>query len=152
MEFLTQQRLIWKGHGGAKSALSSIDLDSTSDFQTGGTVTSAVGSWCTRVLAAETDPSGMGRWSCLTFIGRQNRRISVITGYRCVRSPSDCSAWTQEKVFLWAKHNKQCPRPRRQFIEISFTFLSINATKDMILLLPWMPMKPLARNLPVYPS
>jgi hypothetical protein len=81
MDFLTQQHTIWKGLGGAKSALSSINLDSTSDFQTGGTATSAVGAWCIRVLATETDPSGMGRWSCLTFIGRQNHRISVITGY-----------------------------------------------------------------------
>ena len=54
MDFLTQQRLTWKGLGGAKSALSSIALDSGSDFQTGGTVTSAVGPWCTRVLSAET--------------------------------------------------------------------------------------------------
>jgi hypothetical protein len=81
MEFMNQQRLVWKGHGGVKSAVSSIDLPSTSDFQTVGTVTSAVGSWCTRVLTAKTDPSGMGRWSCLTFIGRQNRWISIITGY-----------------------------------------------------------------------
>jgi hypothetical protein len=123
MEFLSQQRLVWKGHGGAKSALSSIDLDSTSDFQTGGTITSVVGPWCTRVLMAESDPSGMSRWSCLTFIGRQNRRISIITGYQCVCSPGDCSAWTQEKVFLRAKQNKQSSHPQRQFIENLISFI-----------------------------
>jgi hypothetical protein len=129
MNFLTQQRTIWKGLGGAKSALSSIDLDSASDFQTGGTATSAVGAWCTRVLATETDPLGMGRWSCLTFIGHQNRRISVVTGYRCVRSLGDNSVWTQEKFFLRAKLNKANPHPGRQFIEDLTHFLKLKRTQ-----------------------
>ena len=116
MDFLSQQRLVWKGLGGAKSAMSSIALENTSDFLTGGTVTSAVGHWCTRVLHTESDPSGMGRWSSVTFIGRQHRRITVVTGYRCVRSSGDNSVWSQEKIFLRAKLNKNSPHPRRQFI------------------------------------
>jgi hypothetical protein len=84
MEFLGQQCSVWKGQGGVKTAVSSINLDSLSDYQTGGTVTSAVGPWCTRVLSTDSDPSGMDHWSSLTFIGRQHHCITVVTGYRCV--------------------------------------------------------------------
>ena len=41
-DFLARQRKTWQY---AKTAFSSIDLESSSDYMTGGTVTSAVGSW-----------------------------------------------------------------------------------------------------------
>jgi len=112
-EFLTQQRKVWKY---ATTAFSSIDLPSSSDYLTGGTITSAVGSWSTRVSQKEEDPSGMGRWSSLTFIGKQNKKLTIITGYRCVRSSGDGSAWTQEKIFMRDRQSKEAPHPRKQFI------------------------------------
>jgi len=112
-EFLTQQRKVWKY---ATTAFSSIEIPSSSDYLTGGTLTSAVGSWSTRVSKKEEDPSGMGRWSSLTLIGKQNKKLTIITGYRCVRSSGDGSAWTQEKIFMRDRQSKEAPHPRKQFI------------------------------------
>jgi hypothetical protein len=124
MEFLGQQCSVWKGQGGIKTAVSSINLDSLLDYQTGGTVTSAVGPWCTQVLSTNSDPSGMGRWSSLTFIGRQHHRITIVTGYRCIQSSGNTSAWTQEKVYLHAKLHQSNPHPRQQFILDLICFLN----------------------------
>jgi hypothetical protein len=134
MEFLGQQRSVWKGQGGVKTALSSINLDSLFDYQTGGTVTSAIGPWCTQVLFTDSDPSGMGRWSSLTFIGRQHRRITVFTGYRCIQSSGNTSAWTQEKVYLRAKLNQSNPHPCHQFILDLICFLNDKRSQDHDLL------------------
>ena len=119
-DFLHQQRKVWNY---AATAFSTIDLESTSDYKTGGTLTSAVGAWSSRVAKKEMDPTGMGRWSCLTFVGKKNKRLSVITGYRCVRSTGDGSAWTQEKIYMRAKQEKTSPNPRRQFILDMITFV-----------------------------
>jgi hypothetical protein len=48
-----------------------INIDSPSDYTTGRTLTSAVGSWSSWVQMKEKDPSGMGQWSSITFVGKQ---------------------------------------------------------------------------------
>jgi hypothetical protein len=56
-------------------------MESSSDYMTGGTLTSTVDKWSSRVLTKESDPSGMGRWSSQTLAGRKNTKIMIITGY-----------------------------------------------------------------------
>jgi hypothetical protein len=48
-------------------------MESPTDHITGGIITSALGSWSSRVLSAEQDPTGMGRWSKLLFTGKKQR-------------------------------------------------------------------------------
>ncbi len=111
--FLHRQQSIWKY---ANTSFSSIDISSLSDFLTGGTLTSVVGSWSSRVLSKEQDPSGMGWWSSITLVAKQNTKVTIITGYRCTCSNGDASAWTQEKIFMPDHQSKQSPNPRQQFI------------------------------------
>ena len=59
----------WIQLGGAKPTMSSIDLPTESNYVTGGTATVAVGHWCSQVQNVETDPSGVGHWSSITFMG-----------------------------------------------------------------------------------
>jgi len=96
-EYLASQQKIWKH---ATTAVSSIDMDSSSNYMTGGTLTSAVEGWSSRVSKKDVDPSGMGRWSSVTFVGRKNTKTMIITGYRCVRSSGAGGAWAQEKIFM----------------------------------------------------
>ena len=52
------------------TSFSSIDIPSPSEDLTGGTLTSVVGSWSSRVMSKEQDPSGMGHWSSITLVGK----------------------------------------------------------------------------------
>jgi hypothetical protein len=96
-EYLYQQRQVLPF---ATTALSSIKLEATSDYRTGGTLTTAVGKWGTRVSDKTEDPSGLGHWSALTLVGKKKKRVTIITAYRCVRSTNDGSVWTQEQVYM----------------------------------------------------
>jgi hypothetical protein len=64
----------------------------------------------------EIDPVGMGQWSSLTFVGKQNTKVTVITGYWCVQSNGDGSTWNQEKIFMRDLQRKSNPNPQQQFI------------------------------------
>jgi hypothetical protein len=100
-------------------------MESSSDYMTGGTLTSTVDKWSSRVLTKESDPSGMGCWSYQTLAGRKNSKIMIITGYRCVQNSSgDTSIWNQEKIFMRDRQSRQSPHPRKQFIKDLITFIN----------------------------
>jgi hypothetical protein len=56
-DYLARQ---WKTWTYAKTSFLSIDMESSSEYMTGRLLTLAVGSWSSRVLDSEADPSGMG--------------------------------------------------------------------------------------------
>jgi hypothetical protein len=56
------------------------EYDST--YKPGGTLTSVMGSWSTRVVEKGVDPYGLGRWSYLTLRGRGNKKIYLVAVYR----------------------------------------------------------------------
>jgi hypothetical protein len=95
----------------AKSFFSLIDTESPTDHITGGMVTSALGSWSSRVLSAEQDPTSMGRWSKLLFTGKKQTKISLFTGYHCVCSKGDASAWTNNETIFMKDADLQSPQP-----------------------------------------
>jgi hypothetical protein len=106
---LSRQHKVWKH---VATIFSSIDMESSSDYMTGGTLTSTVDKWSSRVLTKESDPSSMGRWSSQTLAGRKNSKIMIITGYRCVQNSSgDTSVWNQEKIFMRDRQSRQSPHP-----------------------------------------
>jgi hypothetical protein len=113
-DFLHHQQSVWKY---VHTSFSSIDIPPPSDYLIGGTLTSAVGSWSSRVMSKEQDPSGMGCWSSITLVGKRNTKVTVIMGYHCTRSNGDACAWTQERIFMWDRQSKQSPNPRQQFIK-----------------------------------
>jgi hypothetical protein len=68
-DYLVRQRKTWKP---STTSFSSIDMESSSDYMTGGTLTSTVDCWSSRVFKKDADPSGMGRWSYQTLVGKKN--------------------------------------------------------------------------------
>ena len=112
-DFLSRQCRTWTY---TKTSFSSIDMKLPTDYITGGTLTSRIGTWSSRVLSSEQDPSGMGRWSQITLTGKRNTKISIITGYRCIQNKGDDSASTHETIYMRDQHTALSPNPRKQFI------------------------------------
>jgi hypothetical protein len=87
-------------------------MESSSDYMTGGTLTAMVNKWSSRVFKKDADPSGMGRWSYQTLVGKQNTKVTIITGYQCVRNISgESSAWNQQAMFLKDHKSGRSPNP-----------------------------------------
>lgn len=87
-----------------------IEMESSSDYMTGGTLTSTVDKWSLRVFKRESDPSGKGRWSSQTLVGKQNYKLTIIMGYQCVcNTGGENSAWTQEKIFMQDQQSRKSP-------------------------------------------
>jgi len=72
MEYLEEQRKVWRDARGAKSCMLLINLALSGDYRTGSTVTTAISTWCLHVIMTEDDPSGMGWWSSISFLGKRN--------------------------------------------------------------------------------
>ncbi len=121
-DFLSRQCKVWKH---AATIFSSIDMESSLDYMTGGSLTSTVDKWSSCVLIKESDPSGMGHWNSQTLAGRKNSKITIIKGYRCVwNSSGDTSVWNQEKIFMRDRQSRQSPHPRKQFIKDLLIFIN----------------------------
>ncbi|KAI2495356.1 hypothetical protein MHU86_19158 [Fragilaria crotonensis] len=78
----------------ARSAFSSSTLPpvkrdsrrNSSSYQPGGTFMATTGKWASRSTGKIiVDPTGLGRWSGLTFLGKRGKRLTVITAYRSPR-------------------------------------------------------------------
>jgi hypothetical protein len=106
-----------------KIVFSSCQLPETFDhrssgYQPGGTLTATTGRWVSRTNGTMlADPSGMGRWSGITFIGKDGKSISIITGYRSPRqSVSGCFGFYDQQHATLLSQGKKSPNVRKQFI------------------------------------
>jgi hypothetical protein len=109
-------------------------MESSSDCITGGTLMSTVDWWIGGALECvfkkDANPSGMGHWSYQTLVGKWDTKITIITGYHCIRNANvDSSVWTQEKIFMRDCQAKSAPHPRKQFVKDMISF--INAKQSM---------------------
>ena len=92
----------------------------TESYQAGGNLTMVNGPMSSRVYGADIqDPSGLGRWSGFTLLGKDNNKLTIITAYRvCHGSPSSASlgsSFLREYEYLRTQQNSK-PNPRRQFL------------------------------------
>jgi hypothetical protein len=107
------------------TSFSLIDMESSLDYITGGTLTSMVDQWSSRVFKKDSDPLGMGCWSYQTLVGKQNSKIMIITGYCCVCNTSgDSSAWTLQSIFMKDQQSKTDRNPRKQFIRDLIVYIN----------------------------
>ena len=61
---------------------SSSKVPTGSYYKPGGTATITEGGWSGRISERGADPSGMGRWSYITILGKNNQKLTIVTGYR----------------------------------------------------------------------
>jgi hypothetical protein len=126
-DYLARQHKTWKH---VATSFSSIDMESSLDYITGGTLTPTVDQCSSQVFAKDADLSGMGQWSYQMLVGKRNSKITIIARYQCVKIPSaNSSAWTQEKIYMRDRQSKSSPNPRKQFVKDLIKF--INAKRLM---------------------
>ena len=126
------QTTILNNFGSARSAYSSSTLPETSltgpagVYQPGGTFTATTGKWSTRSTGKPlVDPSGMGRWSGLCFLGKRNKRLAVITAYRSPRqSPKGGFGFYEQQYSIMLATGIAKPNVRKQFITDISTFIN----------------------------
>jgi hypothetical protein len=98
-----------------KLSFSTSSLEFKSSYKPGGTLTAAVGSWCSRVSDSDQDQHGLGRWSFQILRSKSNQHIAVVTAYRvCQNSdsgvPGPLTAFTQQRTILRATHANPNPK------------------------------------------
>jgi hypothetical protein len=89
-------------------------------FQAGGTLTLATNNLVPMALGEKhSDKSGLGRWSAISFRGKEEKLFTVITAYRVckgnIQSSSIGSAYSREYVHHRTKAKN--PNPRTIFIQ-----------------------------------
>jgi hypothetical protein len=121
-DYLARQQKTWTY---SATSFSLIDMESSSDYVTGGMLTAMVDRWSSRVFKKYSDPSGMGCWSYQTLVGKRHSKTTIITGYCCARNTSgDSSAWTLQSIFMKVCQSKTVRNPRKQFITDLIAFIN----------------------------
>jgi hypothetical protein len=83
------------------SQVSSAEETFLSSYQPGGTATILCSRWATRVIEKGQDHLGMGRWSCITLRGKQNKKVTIVTVYNCGYSTGLKTACQQQTRILF---------------------------------------------------
>ncbi|KAI2498315.1 hypothetical protein MHU86_16185 [Fragilaria crotonensis] len=113
----------------------------TETFQSGGSLTLVTDSMvsCVNGEIDLVDNTGLGRWSGVSFMGRDNTRLTIITAYRvCSGSPRTAplgSAFLREYNHFLTQ-NKGHNNPRREFlIDLQSQIQRLQASGHMIILM-----------------
>ena len=127
------QRPLTAHFGTSRSAHSASLLPSTgtpssktSGYQPGGTFMATTAKWATRSTGKPlSDPSGMGRWSGLCYLGKRGKRMAIITAYRSPRQqPSGGFGFYDQQYSLLLAKGIVKPNVRKQFITDLILFIN----------------------------
>ena len=120
---------------------SSIDPCSQAEtFQSGGNLTSIIGSCVARVRGSEIrDQTGLGRWNGVTLDGSDGKLVSILTAYRvCAGSPQSAplgSAFLREYEYF-RENNYTSLNPRRLFLtDLQKVITNLQASGHSIILM-----------------
>ena len=122
-----------------KITSSSSDALSASLVKPGGTAIISDGGWSSKLIDQGRDPSGLGRWSFITIVGKQDTKLTVICAYRVckgqnINNVGPTTAYAQQYGLL-KKAGKKSPNPRKQFItDLKGFILEKRAERHEILL------------------
>ena len=113
-----------------KCAFSSSDIPTASrkcsDYQPGGTLMATTGKWTTRSTGLPLkDPHGLGRWSGLCFLGKQGKRLAILTAYRSPRQqPTGGYGFLDQQHALLLSKGVKHPNVRKQFVHDIIKFIN----------------------------
>jgi hypothetical protein len=99
------QKLLVKAFGASRVDHSTTkDKFETSPFKPGGTASAALRKMVHGVVKTSRDDTGCGRWSYITFNGKENNHITVINTYRVCsqRNPGDTTASRHQHCVQYA--------------------------------------------------
>ena len=125
------QTPISKHFSSVRSAFSSSVLPETSlsgagGYQPGGTFTATTGRWATRSTGKPLiDPSGLGRWSGLCFLGKRGKRLAILTAYRSPRQqPTGGFGFYEQQHSILLSQGVKKPNVRKQFVSDLVKFVN----------------------------
>jgi len=87
-------------------------------YKPGGTIIMALNQWTSRVVKKAHDPY-LGRWSYLEFIGKQDKRLIVMSCYRVCNQQFDVASQTvtAQQIRLLQARGIQNPKPQKTFLD-----------------------------------
>jgi Reverse transcriptase (RNA-dependent DNA polymerase) len=88
------------------------DFTNTEKFQYGGTMIMSQGSASGRVTSTGSDPCQLGRWSWMSFRGKNNLIVKLVSVYRPVISYGASSTYQQHQLYMNQYHLTGCPRDK----------------------------------------
>jgi len=86
-------------------------------YKPGGTMLLTLDPWTSRVIDRGTD-STLGRWSYMEFVGKQNKRVIVVSGYRVCNQKFDATSntTTAQQMRLLQQQGQANPNPCNEFL------------------------------------
>jgi hypothetical protein len=99
---------------------------SSSGYQPGGTFMASTDRWATRSTGKPlVDPSGLGRWSGLCYLGKRGKRLAILTAYRSPRQqPTGGFGFFDQQYSLLLSKGDKKPNVRKQFISDLVLFIN----------------------------
>ncbi len=87
-------------------------------YKPGGTITMAMNNWTSRVVTKGHD-TYLGRWSYLEFVGKQDKRLIVMSSYCVCNQQFDAASQTvtAQQIRLLQARGIQRPKPRKTFLD-----------------------------------
>jgi len=111
---------------------STVPCERDSAYKPGGTLTATTDKWTSRSTGKPlVDPSGLGRWSGISFLGKQGKRLSIITAYRSPRQQllNGFGFYDQQYALLLASGVAK-PNVWTQFVRDIIKFIQAHLQKD----------------------
>jgi len=112
-------QLFRKSLQNVKISVSSSNEPSAKEYQPGGTFTATCGQLTSRVILTGSDASGLGRWSYITMRLSNDRKLTILSGYRvCDQNPTlgSRTSYNQQLRLLTAAGHLN-PDPRKHFFK-----------------------------------
>ena len=102
----------------SSSTLPDSSLSGSTGYQPGGTFMTTTGRWASRSIDKPlVDPSGLGRWSGLCYLGKGGKRLAILTAYRSPRQqPTGGFGFYDQQHSLLLSQGVKNPNVRRQFV------------------------------------
>jgi len=111
-------KILQRTHIHAEMVMANSTEPSKTNRQPGGTFIAINGSYTSQIISQGQDPSGMGRWSFVELLGKNNKRFVIISAYRtCSQTAhigSNMATTQQMQILLQLGHHY--PTPRMQMI------------------------------------
>ena len=112
---------------------STSNMKTGSLYKPGGTGTFINGEISGKIVERGEDATNMGRWNYVTIQGKNDRRVNIITGYRCgphrIKNMGSTTAFFQQYTIM-RENGDYNPSPAKQFLDDLSILVSTKIEKD----------------------
>jgi hypothetical protein len=98
------QKLVTKAFGAARMEYSTtLDKFETMYHKPGGTICGALGQMVHNVVDSGRDDNGCGRWSYLTYVAKEGKKVAIVSAYRVCKqtNPGDLTSSKEQLGIMY---------------------------------------------------